>query len=402
MTATSTDVEDFHFFDADNHIYEPPEALLKHLPARYASRLRFLRDGKRDVISIQGRTIDYIPNPTFAVVAAPGAFVDYYSANNPDGRSLREMAGNPIRPPGAFQNDPAARLALLDEQGVDHVLVYPTLANLVEQSVENDPELTHAIIHSLNEWLHETWTFDYHDRIYMVPVLTLGMVDKAIEELEWVLERGARAILIRPAPPEGFRGHRSFGLPEFDPFWARVQEADIPVCIHAAHSIIEGYVHLWEPEGVTSAFGRTSFHNVVKGHRDIHDAIASLICHGTLTRFPGLRVASVENGADWVGQLVHALDRSYRMEPQQHDEHPLEVLRRNIYVSPFWEDDLRSVCDLIGVERIVFGSDYPHPEGLANPREYLAQLDGFTDAEKRLILHDNAIRLVGGPAVATP
>ena len=395
MSAISTSVEDFRFFDADNHIYEPPEALLEHLPAKFAGKIRFLRDGKRDVISIQSRTIDYIPNPTFAVVAAPGSFARYYSANNPEGLSLREMAGDPIRPLPAFQNDREARLALLDEQGVDRVFVYPTLANLVEQSVHDDPELTHAIIHSLNEWLHETWSFDFHDRIYMVPVLTLGMVDKAIEELEWVLERGARAILIRPAPPEGLRGHRSFGLPEFDPFWARVQEAELPVCIHAAHSIIEGYVQLWEPDGVTSAFNRSAVHGVAKGHRDIHDAIASLICHGTLTRFPALRIASVENGADWVAPLVHALDRSYRMEPQLHAEHPLDVLRRNVYVSPFWEDNLRAVCDLIGVERIMFGSDFPHPEGLANPREYLEQLDGFTDDEKRLILHDNAARFVG-------
>jgi predicted TIM-barrel fold metal-dependent hydrolase len=396
MTSPTEETEPFRYFDADNHIYEPPGALLDRLPDRYGKAIRFVLDGKREVITIQGRMIDFIPNPTFEVVAEPGAFIPYYSANNPEGLSMREMAGVPIKPPPSYRDDPGARLKLLDEQGVDRVFVYPTLVNLVEQSVEADPDLTHAVVHSLNEWLHETWSFDYHDRIYMVPVITLGLVDEAIKELEWVLARGARAILIRPAPPEGRMGHRSFALPEFDPFWARVEEANIPLCIHAAHSIIEDYIQLWEPDGVTGAFGRTSFHAVAKGHRDIHDAIASLICHGALTRFPGLRVASVENGADWLAPLAHALDRSYRMEPQQYEEHPLEVLRRNVYVSPFWEDDLRGVAELIGTERIMFGSDYPHPEGLANPREYLDQLDDFSQAEKRMILHDNALRFLTG------
>ena len=383
------------FFDADNHIYEPPEALLKYLPERYRGAIKFLKDGRRDVIVIQDRLIDFIPNPTFAVVAAPGVFARYYSANNPEGLTLREMAGKPIVPPGSFRDDPNERLRVLDEQGVDRALVYPTLANLVEQSVEKDPELTHAVIHSLNRWLDETWGFDVEGRLFVVPVVTLGLVERAIEELEWLIGRGARAILIRPAPPEGVHGHRSFALPEFDPFWARVQEAGMPVCIHAAHSIIEGYVQLWEPAGVTSAFGRTAFHQVVKGHRDIHDAIASMICHGALTRFPELRIASVENGADWIAPLVHALDRSYRMDPKQHAEHPVEVLRRNVYVSPFWEDDLRSVADLLGVERLMFGSDFPHPEGLADPRSYESQLNDFSEDERRLICYDNAARFIG-------
>src|SRR3954454_9394456 len=114
MTGNLTDVE---VFDADNHIYEPPESLQRHLPATYKDSLRFLKDGKRSVISIQGRIAGYMPNPTFEVVAAPGAFVPYYSANNPEGRTLREMAGDPIKPPASFQTDPAARLALLDDQG---------------------------------------------------------------------------------------------------------------------------------------------------------------------------------------------------------------------------------------------------------------------------------------------
>ena len=99
----------------------------------------------------------------------------------------------------------------MDELGVDRTLMFPTLASLLEERLRDDPEPTHAVIHSLNEWIHEEWTFNYEDRIFTTPVITLPIVDKAIEELEWVLERGAKTVLIRPAPVPGFRGSRSFG-----------------------------------------------------------------------------------------------------------------------------------------------------------------------------------------------
>ena len=78
----------------------------------------------------------------------------------------------------------------MDEQGIDRALMFPTLASLVEERMRDDPELTHAAIHALNQWLHETWTFDYEGRIFTTPVITLPIVERAIEELEWVVERG--------------------------------------------------------------------------------------------------------------------------------------------------------------------------------------------------------------------
>jgi predicted TIM-barrel fold metal-dependent hydrolase len=382
-------------FDADNHMYELPEALLGHLPERYAEKLRFVDVEGRTRVCLQNRIVDFIPNPTFSVVAGPGKFIPYFAANNPEGLSLREMAGDPIRPPASYRNDPDARLTIMDEQGVDQIFVYPTLANLVEQSVERDPELTHAIIHSLNQWIHETWTFDFHDRIFATPVITLGIVEEAMRELDWVLERGARVLLMRPAPPEGYKGHRSFGLPEFDPFWARVQEAGVPVCIHAALSIIEPYINLWEPSDSTNAFAQSAFKRVASGHRDIEDAITTLVCHGTLTRFPELRVASVENGTEWVPFLLERLERAYRQTPDMFAEPPVDVVRRNVYFHPFWEDNLRRLADQVGVERVLFGSDYPHPEGLYAPRDYFEFLEDFSDQEVERIMYRNAAQFLG-------
>ena len=137
--------------------------------------------------------------------------------------------------PEAFHH-PEPRVEVMNELGVDRSLMFPTLASLLEERMRDDPELTHAAIHSLNEWMYEEWQFNYEDRIFATPVITLPIVEKAIQELEWAVERGAKTVLIRPAPAPGFRGSRSFGYPEFDPFWQAVVDADILVSMHSSDS----------------------------------------------------------------------------------------------------------------------------------------------------------------------
>ena len=152
----------------------------------------------RNVIS------EYIPNPTFEVVGRPGASEEFFKHGNPEGKSRREMIGEPIRSPEAFFS-PEPRLALMDELGLDRALMWPTLASLLEERLRADPMATHAVVHALNQWMHEHWTFNYEGRIFAAPVITLPIVEEAIKELEWVVER-AKIILIRPAPVPGYRG----------------------------------------------------------------------------------------------------------------------------------------------------------------------------------------------------
>src|SRR5213596_4198232 len=115
--------------------------------------------------------------------------------------------GEPMKSIPAFR-EPGARLEVMDELGLDYSLMFPTLASLVEERMKDDPEVIHVVIHALNEWMYETWSFNYQDRIFSTPVITLPIVDKALEELEWAASRGARAILVRPAPAWGIRGPR--------------------------------------------------------------------------------------------------------------------------------------------------------------------------------------------------
>jgi predicted TIM-barrel fold metal-dependent hydrolase len=380
-------------FDADNHFYESEDALLRHLPRQHRDAIRFVQVGGRMRIALQNLITDYIPNPTFELVAAPGKHVPYYAANNPEGRTLREMTGEPIAATPAMRS-PAPRLEVMDQHGVERALVYPTLANLVEQRLTG-PDLISDVIHALNEWMHEEWPFVYEGRIFSTPVIHLGLVDRAVAELEWVLARGAKAILIRPAPTEGYHGSRSVAMPEFDPFWARVQEADLTVIMHATDPVIAPYVDLWDKRTTDSAFRPNPFRAAALGHRDIEDALTSLICHGTLTRFPRLKVASIENGTEWIPYLFHRLDKVYRQMPQEFTEHPLDVFRRNIWVNPFWEEELPRLLEHVPVERVLFGSDWPHPEGLAEPLDYLDMLGDLDQPSVDRIMRDNANQLLG-------
>ena len=381
-------------FDADNHIYEPIEALTQHLPAKHQHKVQLVQVGRRTRIALRGQITDYIPNPTFEVVSAPGSHAAYYAGHNPLGLTLREMAGDPIRLTDAMRW-PEPRLALMEEQGIVGAIIFPTLANLVEYHVADDPDLTHDIIHALNEWLHEVWTFNLHDRVYPAAAITLALVDRAVAELEWVLARGAKVLLLRPSPVVGYRGSRAISLPEFDPFWTRVQEAGVAVCLHGTQPITTHYADLWEPTDSENAFSQSAYRSLLLGHRDIQDTIAGLICQGTLSRFPRLRVGSVENGADWVPDLLTNLAKSARLHPKSYTEDPVEVFRRQVYITPFWEDDVPELVALCGEGRVLYGSDYPHPEGMATPRAYFDYLDGMDERVIRRIVHDNVRELIG-------
>src|SRR4051794_31146148 len=140
---------DIPIFDADNHLYETQDAFTKFLPDRYKGVIDYVDVRGRTKIVVKGKISEYIPNPTFEVVARPGAQEEYYRKGNPEGKSRREIFGEPMRSIPAFR-EPKARLELLNEQGVDRTLMFPTLASLLEERLADDPEATHAVIHSLN------------------------------------------------------------------------------------------------------------------------------------------------------------------------------------------------------------------------------------------------------------
>ena len=396
-------VLDYPVFDADNHMYETVEAFTKYLPKEYEGLIKFVEVNGRTKLALKNTISEYIPNPTFEIVAAPGAQEEYFRSGNPEGKSRREILGRPIRSPEAFFS-PGPRLALMDEMGVDRAIMWPTLASLLEERLRRDPDATHVVVHALNEWMHEHWTFDYEHRIFATPVITLPIVARAIEELEWVVERGAKVVLIRPAPVPGFKAERSFALKEFDPFWQRVGEADIAVGLHASDDGQMRYLNQWEGGGDNEYLpfaGPSAFADVLHYQsRGIYDCVASMLGHGLLSRFPTLRMLPVENGSGWVRPLVEAVGHSYAKNPRLWTEDPIAVLKRNVWIHPFHEEDPRGLIDLVGADRVVFGSDFPHPEGIAQPTSYVSELAGLAQEDIARIMGGNLTEVVRPDPVA--
>ena len=384
-------------FDCDFHLYEGADAFTRYLPEEHKGLVRMANVDGRTKMIIRGKVSDYIPNPTFQVVAEPGSAAEYFSGRNTEGKSYREI----VRPMKAIPEftDPDARLALIDRMHIQSIVNFPTLASLLEVSFIDDPIGTQALIHAFNQWLYDEWTFDYQGRIFTTPVINLATAEGAVAELEWVLERGAKTVLVRPGPVAGFRGPRSPFLPDSDPFWARVQEAGIPVMMHASNSGYQRYANEWSgAEREMRPFEQDLFAIVSQTHRPIIDTVLSAVCHGMLARFPGVRIGSIENGGVWMRTVVEDLLDGFGKMPHLFAEPPLETLRRSLYVAPYWEEPLEPLIETIGLDHILFNSDWPHPEGLADPVEYAVFARdevGLDDADVARIMGGNMYELLG-------
>jgi predicted TIM-barrel fold metal-dependent hydrolase len=287
----------------------------------------------------------------------------------------------------------------MDAQGLESCLLFPTLGVCVEHFMKDDPDQLYANLHAFNRWLEEDWGFGTDGRIYGVPLMSLRDRERAVEELEWVLERGARVISLRPGPAYG----RSPADPYFDPFWARLAEAGAVACFHIGES---GYNQMMSVQfgeeanpssHLQSAFQWSCFY----GDRPIMDTVASLIFGNLFGRFPSLNVLSVENGSLFVPYLMRLMDKMGGMGRNgpwpggRIREKPSQILKRHVFVSPYHEEDIVALVGEIGASQVVFGSDFPHAEGLAEPCQFLEELGGVGAADVRRVMRDNAMGLVG-------
>ena len=123
--------------------------------------------------------------------------------------------------------------------------------------------------------------------------------------------------------------------------------------------------------------------------RAAYDFLIQLMFDDLYTRFPNLRVASVENGSEFLGDLFKKLASTARKMPGYWKDDPADIFREHVWINPFWEDDAEEVVDLMGAERVIFGSDWPHIEGMPEPLDYVTELNKFDDAERKQILLDN-------------
>lgn len=389
----------FQAIDVDNHYYEPLDAFTRHLDKRFRRRgVQMFSDGRHTQAIIGDRVNRFIPNPTFDPIILPGCLDLLFRGEIPEGvnpSSLMKVEKLQLRP--EYQRR-EARVAVLDSQGLATIFMFPTFGCGVEEALKGDIEATMASLHAFNRWLDEDWGFDRPDRrVLAVPMISLADPQEAIREIDFVLARGARLVHVRPAPVPGIPKSRSLGHRSHDPVWARLAEAGVPVAFHLGDS---GYLKIAAMWGGKETFEPFSvppdpLDKILVDDRAIHDTMASLIVHGVFDRHPALRVASIENGSEWVHRLAKRLKKLANQHPRAFPNDPVDTLREHVWVSPYYEEDLVLLAEKIGVDRILFGSDWPHGEGLESPLSFTAELAGFTEPDTRKIMHDNALSFLG-------
>ena len=393
---------DFEPIDADNHYYEPLDSFTRYLDPAFKTRgVQVMTDGRHTHVVVGGRVNRFIPNPTFDPIIVPGCIDPLFRGQIPDGvdpRSLPRVEPLEHRPE---YRDRDARVVVVEGQGLGAVVLFPTFGCGVEEALKQDVGATMASLSAFNRWLEDDWGFVYGHRLVTAPMLSLADPVAALAELDSLIERGARVVHVRPAPVPGEHGtSRSLGDKLHDRVWARLAEASIPVAFHLGDSGYNAFTAMWGGSATFEAYAKTSIlSKVLVSDRAIHDTMASMIVDGVFARHPTLRVASIENGSDWVALLVKRLKKQANQTPWVFKEDPLDVIRRNVWVTPYYEEDIRALADLIGAEHVLFGSDWPHGEGLAEPTDFVKELHALDEGEVRKVMRDNLLELLGVDAL---
>ena len=386
----------YRLVDADNHYYEPKDAFTRYMASsdmHLAVRVE-VRDGIETPL-VASRPYTFFEHMFWNKVGEPGALRSHLKGmEDRSGDGLVDLA-----PPFI---DRAARLNLMDEQGVEACIMLPTLAVCVEHFMNADPEITYKNFGAFNRWLEDDWGFGTDGRIFGVPMLSLVDLDQAVAELDRLLSRGAQVFGLRAGPAFG----RSPGDPYFDPLWARINEARAVVAFHIGEAgYNEAFSVMFGEEANPSSHRQSAFQwTCTYGDRPIMDTIASLIYDNLFESFPNVRVASIENGSLWVSYLLKAMNKMNRMgrngpwRRSPLSEKPSDIFKRHVFVAPYHEEDARSLVDAVGASQILFGSDYPHGEGLAEPGSYLEELADLSGKQQRMIMRSNTAELLAIPA----
>jgi predicted TIM-barrel fold metal-dependent hydrolase len=394
------------FFDADNHFYESDDCFTRYGDERVREYVTWVQEGKKrhllfgNTKTNDPRTPNGVMNPSFSRVAKPGAFHDVLNALEKGDRSAAKLPFGTLEAPSPVYRNRDERLLVMDEQGVERVILFPTLGVTVEGFMGRDPELLYKVMHSFNLWLDDDWGVNRDGRIFAPPVISMRTVEGATAELEWALSRDARVITIQPGPAYG----RSPADTYFDPFWARVNESGVLVAYHASGgptSYDETFRFQWGQETNDRAYLDTFRRSVFGVERPVMDTATALILGNLFGRFPNVKMAIIEMGSAWVPYLLHTLDhagplltRDVHAFGTELADRPSDVFKERFWVAPFPEEDVLGLVKVLGADHVLMGSDWPHPEGTVTPGDFAKCLTGLDEASIRRVMRDNALGLV--------
>ena len=366
-------MERYEVIDADGHVVEPEDLWKRFLDPRFQDRSpELVRDNRGGLrFMLEGRLW---PIPTGRGAGRPEGIGAFYDLDSPKRRE------------GGW--DATARLHDMDAEGIDVMVLYPSML-LMGIAVVDDAAFAEAVCRAYNDWLADHCRTDPR-RLVGVALVPLRHPEVAAREARRaILELGFRGVMVHPALPDA----RTPDLPEFDSFYAEVQDLGVPLAFHEG-----GGGH----EGTLSSHRYT---NYILTHAMSHSfeqmaACATMIVGGVLERFPRLQVAFLEGGCGWLPFWLDRLDehveRLHHLAPTL-TLSPREYFARQCWISCDPDDRLvTAVVEQVGDDRIVWASDYPHLDAREGPlKKFYATQTALSDESRRKILYDNPRRLYG-------
>ena len=368
---------DYRVVSSDQHIFEPADLWTSRIEGKYKERCPQVKlfeegeawfcDGRRGQQNTQGTQVGM-------------------RFEHPEQISLVDKFEN-VRPGGYI---PEEYMKDMDMDGVDVGIIYPTVSFMLYGTVP-DSELLSASFRVYNDWLAEFCSAN-PKRLAGVAAINIDDVDEGVREMERCRKMGLISAMIPVALPEG----RSYDQPEYEPIWATGQDLDMPIGLHAASNRTISS----EALDAKPRIGRLS----ITANFDyfVRVSLADIIFSGVFERYPKLQVGAVEHELSWAAHFIDRIDYNYMQRPGgvagyrfKEDMLPSDYFRRNVFIG-FQEDSLGiRLRDIIGVDLLQWGSDYPHQEStFPRSREVLDEiLVDCTEEEKAKIAGGNAARI---------
>jgi predicted TIM-barrel fold metal-dependent hydrolase len=292
-------------------------------------------------------------------------------------------------PPGVY--DPPARLKALDGDGIDAEVLFPNTPVQGLNFAQTDPEFEVACIQAYNDALGE-WR-QYSDRYVPLALIPyLSPIEVVVQQVERAVEHGHRGIAIL-ADPRSLKNGKPLNDPFWDPLWDTCQSLAIPVNWHAG-SGTTFYVPHWPK------YSYRQWHTAFTGRipASVGQMVPFLLFSGILARYPRLKWVLAESATGWMAYVLESCDHEWerrRLWTQGMPERPSDTFRRQIHTSFWFEQSGIELRDLIGVDRILWESDYPHiTSTFPDSQEHVERVvGGVPDEERRQMLYQNAMRL---------
>jgi predicted TIM-barrel fold metal-dependent hydrolase len=368
----------YNVVDADGHILEPLNLWLDYIDPAYRDR------APRLITNANGK--QQLQIDTMMAGSAERGLGAIGAIGARDGHVIADGFEYDQGRPGGF--DPHKRIPDMDIDGIDAAFLYPSIGLFVGGVV--DPSLAGAICRAYNRWLAD-YCKPYPDRLFGVAMLPMQDVDTAIAEMTFARkELGMKGGFLRPNP----YNNRLIHDPVYEPFWKAAEELDFSIGFH------EGAAPGMPQVGVDRFNGRGAQH-IISHTMEMMLAALSMIWGGVCERHPKLRVGFLESGGGWIAPWLDRMDRHF--DDQGFNDSGLKTRPSEIFQKSCWisfepvEGGLKYLADYIGPHKIMWATDYPHPDGFfpGAPKMIAKQLEGLSAETKHQVMAGGAMGFYG-------